>query len=239
MVTWAHPQVATQVAQWVSKKFAVQVSTWLIKLQTTGTVSINGEDTIENQVAPTPLTPEDKFSIEKQTMELQERKAALEKHTVEMKERIEKLEDSRISRFELCSRVAKCLDMTEDDRLKSIMQTGFLNAVTSASGGIPGGGGPVVASLTAAELDPLERESSVSLRAEEKYKLVLSPSVCSQVGKKLAAKFRLLHPGQEPPKRDQYVSGTLRKVKHYTEKDWQEFGDTVMSAYLTEKKLLK
>jgi hypothetical protein len=46
--TWAHPNVAVHLAQWLSPAFAVQVTAWVIELATTGRVELPGAN-------PTPL----------------------------------------------------------------------------------------------------------------------------------------------------------------------------------------
>lgn len=43
--TWAHPQVAINIAQWISSDFDVQVSQWVFQLMTTGKVEIGKEKT--------------------------------------------------------------------------------------------------------------------------------------------------------------------------------------------------
>lgn len=223
-IIWGHPQVAVHLAQWISVDFQVQVSLWLVELQTKGTVSLPSShpDVVS---APAPVMPPAPASLPtiapEQQFQLNER---LEKLNMMVAER--KLLNAKY--FNVCLEIGNSLDLKEDDRFKSILQSGFLNAVTRDTGGIPGGGGPVVPN-SATDLDPLDRESSVSLRAEELYSLTLTPSHSTQIGKKLAAKYRSLHDGQDPPSRDQYVAGTLRKVKHYTERDWQKFGDDVMA----------
>jgi len=45
--TWAHPQVAINIAQWISPKFDVQVSKWIYELCVTGSVSLDTEKTTQ------------------------------------------------------------------------------------------------------------------------------------------------------------------------------------------------
>jgi prophage antirepressor-like protein len=45
--TWAHPQVAINIAQWISPVFDVQVSKWIYELTFTGSVKIRQEKTYE------------------------------------------------------------------------------------------------------------------------------------------------------------------------------------------------
>jgi len=41
--TWGHPQVAINIAQWVSPEFDVKVSKWVFELMTTGSVTLGQE----------------------------------------------------------------------------------------------------------------------------------------------------------------------------------------------------
>jgi len=43
--SWIHPDLAGQLAQWVSKKFAIRVSRWIRELATTGSVTLGSEKT--------------------------------------------------------------------------------------------------------------------------------------------------------------------------------------------------
>ncbi len=43
--TWVHPQVAINIAQWISAKFDVQVSKWIFELMLTGKVELGKEKT--------------------------------------------------------------------------------------------------------------------------------------------------------------------------------------------------
>ena len=45
--TWAHPQVAINIAQWISPEFDVQVSKWIYELCVTGSVSLDTEKTTQ------------------------------------------------------------------------------------------------------------------------------------------------------------------------------------------------
>ena len=52
--TWGHPDIAIQFAQWLNKKFALQVSRWVREWMTTGQNPIQASQTANN------LTPENK-----------------------------------------------------------------------------------------------------------------------------------------------------------------------------------
>ena len=43
--TWAHPQVAVNIAQWISPEFDVKVSKWIFELMVTGKVELGNEKT--------------------------------------------------------------------------------------------------------------------------------------------------------------------------------------------------
>jgi hypothetical protein len=45
--TFAHPDIAIQIAQWCSPKFALQVSRWIRELLITGKVELGNEKTKE------------------------------------------------------------------------------------------------------------------------------------------------------------------------------------------------
>jgi hypothetical protein len=45
--TWAHPQVAINIAQWISPEFDVKVSKWVFELMVTGKVELGNEKTNE------------------------------------------------------------------------------------------------------------------------------------------------------------------------------------------------
>jgi len=45
--TWAHPQIAVNIAQWISPEFDVQVSKWVYELCITGNVSIDSKITTQ------------------------------------------------------------------------------------------------------------------------------------------------------------------------------------------------
>jgi len=45
--TWAHPQVAINIAQWISPEFDVQVSKWIFELMVTGKVELGNEKSNE------------------------------------------------------------------------------------------------------------------------------------------------------------------------------------------------
>ena len=52
-------------------------------------------------------------------------------------------------------------------------------------------------------------------------------------GKVLCAEYKKLH-NTCPPKREQFVDGTVRNVNCYYEKDWIEFGDKLLEEYFKE-----
>ena len=52
-------------------------------------------------------------------------------------------------------------------------------------------------------------------------------------GKVLSKQYRLIH-NTSPPKREQFVDGTVRSVNCYYEKDWVEFGDNLLEDYFRD-----
>ena len=78
----------------------------------------------------------------------------------------------------------------------------------------------------------------VSDRVMSNWNIRLSNGQLSAIGRRLAARFRLLNPGEEPLTREAWVDGQTRMVKCYTSKHYEEFGDQVISNYLIEKDLL-
>ena len=84
---------------------------------------------------------------------------------------------------------------------------------------------------------PSSREISISRRLQEVYSLTLPNTQLSVIGKRLKKAYSEYR-DESPIKRDQYVDGSTRSVNHYIETDWVDFGDDVLEAYLTEKKLM-
>ena len=75
-------------------------------------------------------------------------------------------------------------------------------------------------------------EWSVSRRLNEHFHITdkfRMNKVC-EVGKILKEKYMKKYKA-EPPKREQYVGGTVRQVYHYTLKDFVDFGDNVIEKY--------
>lgn len=110
----------------------------------------------------------------------------------------------------------KEIGLDDDDRTKSLLQSSMLNYLTETKVV----GAPV--------------EISVSLRVQDKYKLVLTSVELQSIGKKLAKKCRELRGDNSIPKKLQVVNGANRRVNYYTVEDWEEFGDDVLFIALKE-----
>lgn len=72
-------------------------------------------------------------------------------------------------------------------------------------------------------------EQSISYRLQEFFNIKDKNRLnrVQELGKIFKQKYMQLH-GKEPLRRDQYTGGTIRKVFHYTEKDYDEFGDDLI-----------
>lgn len=78
-------------------------------------------------------------------------------------------------------------------------------------------------------------EWSVSRRLSEHFGITKKKAQdkCCAFGKVLKAKYKELY-DENPPRRQQFVKGTIRMVNHYTLKDWIDFGDDLMEVYFEE-----
>jgi prophage antirepressor-like protein len=79
---------------------------------------------------------------------------------------------------------------------------------------------------------PLQ-EMSISRRVKEKH----AHNACKRhtlitIGKEMAKRYRELHEGEDPLKREQFVDGTTRMVSHYTVDDYEEWGDIIIARIL-------
>ena len=80
-------------------------------------------------------------------------------------------------------------------------------------------------------------EWSISKRLTDEYGISNNKKVKNMTisfGKVLVKKYKELHNGDEPPKRDQFVDGTVRNINCYFEQDWIEFGDKLLEEYFAE-----
>jgi prophage antirepressor-like protein len=86
-------------------------------------------------------------------------------------------------------------------------------------------------------------ECSISLRIQTKYSNIKIPSkirrkIEIETGK-LSAKSYRLNNGKEPPKRKQYVDGTIRMINHYVIEDFTDFIDDIIKSQLKRYKLIR
>lgn len=79
-----------------------------------------------------------------------------------------------------------------------------------------------------------EEEWSISRRVQHLAGRSLSSkrdkALLCQLGREMAAAYREKRDA-EPPVRSQFVDGTLREVKQYTTRDFEEFGDAIIAQY--------
>jgi len=87
------------------------------------------------------------------------------------------------------------------------------------------------------ELKNENTEWSISKRLTDEYGISNNKKVKNMTitfGKVLCKKYKELHNGDEPPKRDQFVDGTVRNINCYYENDWISFGDKLLEDYFAE-----
>ena len=80
------------------------------------------------------------------------------------------------------------------------------------------------------EIKKENEEWSLSKRLNEKYNLKSDKfnKMLIGFGGKVAKKYKDLHNNESPPKRDQYVGGTVRSINCYFSKDFDEFIDEMI-----------
>ena len=80
------------------------------------------------------------------------------------------------------------------------------------------------------EIKQDNQEWSLSKRLNEKYNLKADKfnKLLIGFGGKVAKKYKELHNNECPPKRDQYVGGTVRSINCYFAKDFYEFIDDMI-----------
>ena len=80
------------------------------------------------------------------------------------------------------------------------------------------------------------QEWSISRRLKDEYGVKQTKEVKNKTiafGKVLSKQYRLIH-NTSPPKREQFVDGTVRLINCYYEKDWVEFGDKLLEDYFED-----
>jgi prophage antirepressor-like protein len=86
----------------------------------------------------------------------------------------------------------------------------------------------------------LPQEYSVTRRLTERFDI--RPDVATRmarsIGRRLAKQYRIEYE-REPAVRQQWVDGTARSVKHYTEEEWENCLDDVVRSYLDSKQQSK
>ena len=82
------------------------------------------------------------------------------------------------------------------------------------------------------EIKKENSEWSISRRLSEYYGITCKKThnKCISFGRVMAKKYREIN-NEEPFCREQFVSGTVRSVKCYYQKDWERFGDDLMIQY--------
>ena len=79
-------------------------------------------------------------------------------------------------------------------------------------------------------------EWSISRRLTEEYGINNTKQIKNMTitfGRVLCKKYREIH-NDNPPKREQFVDGTIRSINCYYEKDWIEFGDQLLEEYFKD-----
>jgi len=86
------------------------------------------------------------------------------------------------------------------------------------------------------EISKENEEWSLSRRLQEVYdvKGKTINNMLISFGKKVLIKYRQIHDGNNPPKRDQYVDGTTRTINCYFLKDYDEFIDEMIEEHFKE-----
>lgn len=86
------------------------------------------------------------------------------------------------------------------------------------------------------ELKNENTEWSISRRLTEEYGISNTKVIKNMTisfGKVLCKEYKKIH-NTSPPKREQFVDGTVRNVNCYYEKDWVQFGDKLLEEYFKE-----
>lgn len=86
------------------------------------------------------------------------------------------------------------------------------------------------------ELKNDNQEWSISRRLTDEYGVSNTKQVKNltiSFGKIICKEYKRVR-NQCPPKRDQFVDGTVRQVNNYYEKDWIEFGDVLLEEYFKD-----
>lgn len=135
----------------------------------------------------------------------------------DQKEALE-IKDMQMSLIKKGIELLKSIDCF-DDRARSMVQSNALNLLEGNS-------------------EEISKEYSVSRRVQERYGKALSSkkdtSLLLRIGRELAKTYREVNQ-RSPMVREQYVAGTLRPVKHYTQKDFEDFGDAILDRYFGEE----
>lgn len=86
------------------------------------------------------------------------------------------------------------------------------------------------------EISKENEEWSLSRRLQEVYDVKGKKvnNMLISFGKKVLIKYREIHDGNNPPKRDQYVDGTTRTINCYFSKDYDEFIDEMIEEHFKE-----
>ena len=80
------------------------------------------------------------------------------------------------------------------------------------------------------------QEWSISRRLTDQYGVKQTKEIKNKTitfGKVLSKQYRSIH-NTSPPKREQFVDGTVRSINCYFEKDWVEFGDDLLEEYFKD-----
>ena len=124
------------------------------------------------------------------------------------------------------------LDDRDKLNIKDKTRDILMSCEPSTSSAAPG------TSLQAIENDM--EEFSISRYIESKFKLKLSAkesnSIYISIGRLAASKYKELYK-KVPPKRQQYVGGTIRDVSHYTLGDYKKFIHAIIVKYIKDNKL--
>lgn len=86
------------------------------------------------------------------------------------------------------------------------------------------------------ELKNENTEWSISRRLTEEYGISNTKQIKNMTitfGRVLCKKYKEIH-NNNPPKREQFVDGTIRNINCYYEKDWIEFGDQLLEEYFKD-----
>ncbi len=216
--TWVHPLVATHLAQWLSSKFAIQVSKWVARYlsgdltlirevadrhdrvhNTDTTVSIKVTE-LNNDERKLSLR-ERELAIRREEFELEERKKASE---LALRERESAMrEREKAITFNLMDRLDK---MKVDPHLYSAVKNSIINSLDQNT-------------ITNGEEEDYTKSRDISELIRSIGRSIPNNKVLAKIGKEISTEYHRRYPDTPILKANKHVNGSIRQVNVYLRKD--------------------